>query len=87
MTASVQIVTERREDVLLIPNRFVRIDRATGQTFVDRRTGDQIQPVKVQLGLRDEFSSEVLSGLHEGDVIVLTKESSRDELENVVLEF
>jgi HlyD family secretion protein len=87
MTTSVEIVTERREGILLIPNRFVSIDRATGQTLVDRRTGDQIQPVKVQLGLRDEFSSEVLSGLDEGDVIVLTKKSSRDELENVVLEF
>jgi HlyD family secretion protein len=81
MTANVDIVTERRESVLLVPNRFVRIDRTTSQTFVDRADGDQVQPIEIQIGLRDEAVSEVLAGLNEGDTVVLIKESSREQLQ------
>jgi HlyD family secretion protein len=84
MTANVAIVTERREQVLLVPNRFVRIDRTTGQAFVDRLAGEQIQAVEIQIGLRDETFSEVLAGLQEGDVIVLIEESSRERLRQLM---
>ncbi len=85
MTATVDIVTERRENVLLIPNRFIRVDRTTGQAFVDRPAGDGVQPVEIQIGLRDELSSEVLAGLNEGDVIVLVKGSSREQLQSIFM--
>ncbi len=84
MTANVDIVTERRDSVLLVPNRFVRIDRTTSQTFVDRAYGDQVQPIEIQIGLRDEAVSEVLAGLNEGDTVVLIKESSREQLQRVM---
>lgn len=80
MTANVDIITERRDNVLLVPNRFIRIERTTGQAFVDRAAGEGIQPIEIQIGLRDEVSSEVLAGLKEGDVVVLVRESSRDQL-------
>jgi len=85
MTANVDIVTERREDVLLVPNRFVRIDRATGQAFVDKAVGEGIQSVEIQIGLRDESYSEVLAGLEEGDVVVLIKQSSREQLQRAMM--
>ena len=81
MTSNVDIVTERRESALLVPNRFIRVDRTTGQASVDVLAGDQIRPTEIQIGLRDETFSEVLAGLHEGDVVVLVKESSRDRLQ------
>lgn len=86
MTATVDIVTERREGVLLVPNRFIRVDRATGRAFVDRPAGDGVQPVEIQIGLRDELSSEVLAGLNEGDAIVLVKGSSREQLQSIFME-
>ncbi len=84
MTANVDIVTERRDNVLLVPNRFVSIDRLTGRTFVDQLVGNEIQPVEIQVGLRDEAYSEVLAGLQEGDKIVLAQESSQDQLRRVM---
>jgi HlyD family secretion protein len=80
MTANVDIVTEQREGVLLVPSRFVRIDRTTGQAFVDRLVGEGIQSVEIQIGLRDEVFSEVLAGLGEGDVVVLVDETTRERL-------
>jgi HlyD family secretion protein len=84
MTTNVDIVTERREQVLLVPNRYVRIDRTTGKAYVDRATGDQVQPIEIQIGLRDESFSEVLAGLQEGDTVVLVKESSKEQLQRAM---
>jgi HlyD family secretion protein len=84
MTANVQIITERREDILLVPNRFVRIDRLTGRTYVDRLVGNEVRPIEIQIGLRDETYSEVLAGLEEGNVIVLVQESTQDQLRRVM---
>ena len=86
MTANADIVTERRDSVLLAPNRFIRVDRLTGKTFVDRLVGGQAQPVEIQIGLRDEFSSEVLAGLAEGDLIVLIEASSREQLQQTFMQ-
>jgi len=86
MTANAGIVTERRDGVLLAPNRFIRIDRLTGKAFVDRLAGGQLQPVEIQIGLRDESLSEVLAGLEEGDVIVLVQESSRKQLQQTFMQ-
>lgn len=86
MTANVDIVTERREGVLLVPSRFIRVDRTTGQAFVDQMVGVEVRPVEIQIGLRGELSSEVLAGLEEGDVIVLVKGSSREQLQRIFME-
>jgi len=86
MTANADIVTERRDGVLLAPNRFIRVDRLTGKTFVDLLVNGLVQPIEIQIGLRDEFSSEVLAGLEEGDLIVLIKESTRDQLQQTFMQ-
>ena len=86
MTANADIVTERRDGVLLAPNRFIRVDRLTGKTFVDLLVNGLVQPIEIQIGLRDEFSSEVLAGLEEGDLIVLIKESTREQLQQTFMQ-
>ena len=85
MTANVDIVTEEREEILLVPNRFVRMDRTNGKTYVDRLVGQEIRATEIQLGLRDESMSEVLAGLEEGDSIVLVQESSREALQRLFM--
>ena len=75
MTANASIVVEQIDDILMIPNWAIRLDRETGQSFVLRLKEDgTVEEITVETGLRNEQFSQVLSGLHEGDVVVVTNE-------------
>lgn len=75
MSASAAITVDELDDVLVVPNWAVRLNRDTGEAFVLIRSADgTIKEVVVETGLRNEQFSEVLSGLSEGDVVVLTNE-------------
>jgi HlyD family secretion protein len=76
MTASATILVAELTDVLKIPTWVVRVDRDTGQTFADRRVGDEIERADVELGARYEGIAQVLSGLSEGDEIVRLEDST-----------
>jgi multidrug efflux pump subunit AcrA (membrane-fusion protein) len=73
MSANVEIVTETRDNVLIIPNWTIRIDRGTGKAYVNVRRGGQIREVEIATGLRNANESEVISGLNEGDELVVTQ--------------
>jgi HlyD family secretion protein len=75
MTANATIVTEELTDVLTIPTWVVRVDRSTGQTYVQRRAGTTLERVDVQVGVRYEGVAQVLGGLAEGDEVVWVPES------------
>lgn len=69
MTAGVSIIVEQREEVLLIPNRAVRA--AGGQRVVEVLYQGQVFEAPVTLGISNESSTEIVSGLREGDAVVL----------------
>lgn len=70
MTAAVNIVVTELADVLLVPNRAVRV--LEGQRVVYVMRAGQMVPVHIQLGASSETYSELVSGdLNEGDIIVL----------------
>jgi HlyD family secretion protein len=70
MTAAVNIVVNRLEDVLLVPNRAVRIQEGKRVVYVLR--DDQLVSVAITLGASSDTVSEVVAGeLQEGDQIVL----------------
>lgn len=71
MSAIVEIITDVRDDVLVIPNRFIRIDRNTGRAYVNVKRGDQVEEVEIITGLRNDAQSEVLQGLREGEVLII----------------
>jgi HlyD family secretion protein len=89
MTTDATIETERLENVLVIPNRAVSIDRTSGEpaAYVER-VDEQGNPLrtKVELGLRNETTSQVLSGLDEGDQVVISTSSRRQQLQQVFQE-
>lgn len=76
MSANATVTVEELTGVLLIPTWVVRVDRHTGQTYVQRRVGGQTEQVDIQLGVRGSGIVQALSGLEEGDVLVLVHEET-----------
>lgn len=82
LTANAAITTERREGVLLVPNRAISIDRASGELFVEKLAagGTSTTRTRITTGLRNESVSEVTSGLSAGEIIVIPTVDPADEL-------
>ncbi|MAT99213.1 MAG: hypothetical protein CL608_18890 [Anaerolineaceae bacterium] len=75
MSASASIVVDEVADVLIVPNWAIRLNRETGEAFVNLlQADDTIEEVVVETGLRNEQFSEVLAGLSAGDTVVLTND-------------
>ncbi|MDA1329571.1 MAG: efflux RND transporter periplasmic adaptor subunit [Chloroflexi bacterium] len=71
MTAAVNILVTELEDVLLVPNRAVRLQDGKRIVYVLDQDG-QLQAVNIVLGATSETLSEVVGGdLMEGDQVVL----------------
>ncbi|MBL8131986.1 MAG: hypothetical protein JNL42_09020 [Anaerolineae bacterium] len=72
MTAEAQVVTQRQEDVLVVPNQYIRLDRRGGAAFVNLVQPDgSLVETAVTLGLQGVDSSEVVGGLRAGDVVAV----------------
>lgn len=83
MSATGIIIVEELSDVLIVPNRFVRIDRATQQAFITIDNGDgTYEEVPVELGLRNDTSIHIIRGLEEGQRIVLLPRETFNPLAN-----
>jgi HlyD family secretion protein len=68
-SANADVIIERREDVLVIPERLVRYSDDTAKVTVLLPDGTQEERV-VEIGLSDAINVEVLSGLKEGERVV-----------------
>lgn len=72
MTVTADIIVQRLEKVLLVPNWAVRFDRATGQAYVNVLVDDKtLREVPVVLGMRGETDSQVIAGLVEGQIVAV----------------
>jgi HlyD family secretion protein len=76
MSANADVITEVRDNVLVVPNWTIRIDRQTGKAYVYVQRGDKVEEIEIVTGLRNANESEVISGLNEGDVLVVPQKSS-----------
>jgi macrolide-specific efflux system membrane fusion protein len=72
MTANVEFVVEKREDVLIIPRRMLK--ERNGRKFVIV-SADRPVFQEVEVGISDGRMIEVTSGLKEGEEIILTGEN------------
>jgi HlyD family secretion protein len=84
MTANTEIVKERREDVLLVPNLAIALDAETGRKYVDRQTPNGLERVEIETGLTTDVYSEVLSELQEGDLVVISSLSAREQFRDLM---
>ncbi len=69
MSASGQIVTDSKVDVIAIPPRAIR--RSGGSQVVDVKRDGAVMEQIVTTGASDNNNVEILEGLAEGDIIVL----------------
>ena len=69
MTATAEVIIERRDDVLFIPNRALR--GTWENPWVEVYIDEQVEEREIALGLTNGIDTEVLSGLEEGDEVVL----------------
>ena len=77
MTAAVNIIVSKLEDVLLVPNRAVRLKE--GQRVVYIQTDDGPQSVDIKIGATSESYSEIVEGdLIAGDIIILNPPADID---------
>jgi HlyD family secretion protein len=75
MTAAVNIVIQEQKDVVLIPNRTVRLVNAERVVYV--LVGGKSELVKVKLGATDGTNSVLVEGnVKEGDLIILNPPSA-----------
>jgi HlyD family secretion protein len=69
LSTNLQIVTMRKDDVLLVPYHFLSFEGT--QAYAYKEEGDKDEKTPVTLGARGEDGrSEVIEGLSEGDVLV-----------------
>lgn len=80
LSATANIITEELQNVLVIPNRSVQVDRTSGRTFVEKLVNGQPERIEVQLGARNELQSQVLSGLQEGDQVIIGSTGAFDRV-------
>ena len=70
MTADIDILTDAREDVLLVPTRSIL--QTPGRTFVRIWDGNEVVERDVDAGLKgSDGMTEIVSGLREGEEIIL----------------
>ncbi|MDD5466514.1 MAG: efflux RND transporter periplasmic adaptor subunit [Anaerolineales bacterium] len=78
MTAAVNIVVEQLEDILLVPNRAVRV--LDGERVVYVLRNGNLEAVTISLGSSSDTVSQVLEGdLQPGDAIVLNPPTSFEQ--------
>ncbi len=70
MSASADIVTAKRGNVLLVPSRAIGKNEQ-GETIVKVMFNEEVQERPVVVGLDDGLRTEIISGLSEGDMVVV----------------
>ena len=70
MTAQVEILVDRKENVLTIP--VLAVLQFHGKDHVTKKVDDRFVQTDVELGVSNEKYVEVLKGLNEGDVVAMS---------------
>lgn len=79
MTVQADIETQRKENVLIVPNSAIKPHQGSKAIqIIDKKTGQiRYQPIKV--GIVGTTTSEVIGGLKEGQEIIISQTQSEDD--------
>jgi HlyD family secretion protein len=84
MSATAIITTAEVDNVILVPNRYIQLDRETGQAFVQKMVDGVPALQEIEMGLRNDRFSQVVAGLADTDTIALIRTSSEDRLRGAI---
>ncbi|KGQ67229.1 efflux RND transporter periplasmic adaptor subunit [Gallibacterium anatis] len=76
MTTQNTIITAQKQHVLVVPT--LAIQKRNGQNSVQILDGDKVVEKVVKIGLHDDINTEILSGLNEGDNVILSQSSTNE---------
>jgi HlyD family secretion protein len=72
MTAEAAFISQSVQDVLIVPNQYIRLVRNNDSAYVNLLQPDgSLLEVEVTLGFQGRDTSQILSGVSEGDVIAV----------------
>ena len=72
MTANANLITAQKEEVLLVPNEAINVDRQAGIYSVNLVLGETSQIVEVTVGLHDDRHTQITGGLNPGDELLVS---------------
>jgi HlyD family secretion protein len=84
MSATAIITTAQVDNVILLQNRYIQLDRESGKAYVNKMMNSQPVLQEIELGLRNERESQILGGLTDGDEVALITASSAEQLRNAL---
>lgn len=73
MSAIADIVTTKRTNTLMLPTRAINQNKSANPT-VKLLVDGQVQEREVVTGISDSFNTEIISGLSEGDTVVIGRQ-------------
>jgi multidrug efflux pump subunit AcrA (membrane-fusion protein) len=80
MTAIVDIVVDRKEGALVVPNRAIRRD-TRGRRYVEVLEGQDVRQRFVTTGLSSDVVTEIVDGVAEGVEVIVSapRENALDQ--------
>jgi HlyD family secretion protein len=81
MSATAVITTADVPDAILLPNRFISLNRESGEATVYKMVNGQPELQAVELGLRNERESQIIAGLTDGDEVALVTLTGAEQLQ------
>lgn len=79
MSATATVTLEQLQNVLIVPNRFITTDPTTGETTVMVETSAGVyEAAPVTIGGRSTENSQILSGLTDGQTIVIIERETEE---------
>ena len=84
MSATAIITTAQVDNILLVPNRYIQLDRESGRAFVQKIVNDTPTLQEIEMGLRNDRFTQVLAGLGDADAIALIRTSSEEQLRSAI---
>lgn len=75
MTTHVRIIVEEKENVIVCPNESIKFE--DGRYVVYVKKDGELERRQVKIGIRDEKNTEIISGLSEGEIILISSVQKR----------